>query len=97
MLPLAPPKVQVYSRGPAEFGVENLLICHASDFHPPDITVQLMKDGKELPEAMQTDLAFKQDWRFHVTKNAAFTPVRGEEYYCKVTHGQTVKNYAWGE
>lgn len=94
---LAPPKVQVYSRDPGEFGQENTLICHVSNFHPPDITIQLLKNGEELSGAKQTDLAFKQDWHFHLTKNAPFKPVAGENYLCRVTHGGTRKDYAWGE
>ncbi|KAG7236827.1 hypothetical protein INR49_000204 [Caranx melampygus] len=66
----SPPKVQVYSRNPGEFGKENTLICHVTNFHPPDISIQLMKDGQEIPNAMQTDLAFKQDWHFHLTKSS---------------------------
>ncbi|XP_047430797.1 beta-2-microglobulin-like [Mugil cephalus] len=90
-----PPKVQVYSRDPGEFGKENTLICHVSNFHPPDITIQLLKEGDELPNAQQTDLAFKQDWHFHLTKNAPFTPEAGQNYKCRVTHGTTTKDYAW--
>ncbi|XP_037318072.1 beta-2-microglobulin-like [Pungitius pungitius] len=90
-----PPKVQVYSHHPGEFDKENTLICHVSGFHPPDITIQLMKDNEEIPNAKQTDLAFKQGWRFVLTKNVAFTPMRGEKYSCKVTHGTTVRDYAW--
>ncbi|KAF1372655.1 hypothetical protein PFLUV_G00268160 [Perca fluviatilis] len=90
-----PPKVQVYSHNPGEFGKDNTLICHVTGFHPPDITIQVMKDGVELPNAKQTDLAFKQDWHFHLTKSVPFTPMDGEKYTCKVTHGSTVKDYAW--
>lgn len=97
MLTLAPPKVLVYSHNPGEFENENILICHVSGFHPPDITIQLMKDEVEIKGANQTDLAFKQNWHFHLTKTVAFTPSRGQKYSCKVTHGMTVKDYAWGE
>ncbi|XP_045927777.1 beta-2-microglobulin-like [Micropterus dolomieu] len=90
-----PPKVQVYSRNPGEYGKDNVLICHVSGFHPPDITIQLLKDGVELPGARQTDLAFKQDWRFHLTKNVDFTPVNGDKFVCKVTHGDKTNEYAW--
>ncbi|XP_076577829.1 beta-2-microglobulin [Chaetodon auriga] len=91
----SPPKVQVYSHEPGEFGKDNTLICHVSDFHPPDITIELLHDGVELPNAMQTDLAFKQGWRFHLTKSVAFTPEKGERYSCRVTHGTTRNDYAW--
>lgn len=56
-----------------------------------------MKDHKEMPSAMQTDLAFKRDWHFHLTKNVDFTPQDGDKYSCKVTHGLVSKDYAWGE
>ncbi|XP_067438426.1 beta-2-microglobulin [Thunnus thynnus] len=91
----SPPKVQVYSSKPGEFGMENTLICHVSGFHPPDISIQLMKNGVELPDAKQTDLAFKQDWHFHLTKSVAFSPLREDKYSCKVTHGASTKDYAW--
>ncbi|KAM4570153.1 beta-2-microglobulin [Odontesthes bonariensis] len=90
-----PPKVQLYSRDPGQFGKENTLICHVSNFHPPDITIELMEDGNVLPNHKQTDLAFKQDWHFHLTKSVPFTPVDGRKYSCKVTHGKTTKDYAW--
>ncbi|XP_040001420.1 beta-2-microglobulin-like [Xiphias gladius] len=91
----SPPKVQVYSFKPGEFGKENQLICHVSDFHPPDLSIQLLKDGEEIPNAKQSDLAFKDNWHFHLTKTVPFTPKDGENYGCRVTHGMTVKNYAW--
>ncbi|WP_205684497.1 hypothetical protein, partial [Acinetobacter baumannii] len=47
----SPPKTQVYSRNPGEYGKENVLICHVSDFHPPDITITLLKNGVEIPDA----------------------------------------------
>ncbi|XP_035479933.2 beta-2-microglobulin [Scophthalmus maximus] len=91
----SPPKVQLYSRDPGENGKDNTLICHVSDFHPPDITIQLMKDGVELPNAKLTDLSFKQNWQFHLTKSVPFLPNDGQMYSCKVTHGSNVKDYAW--
>ncbi|KAG9270440.1 beta-2-microglobulin-like [Astyanax mexicanus] len=56
----SPPKVQVYSRNPGEFGKDNVLICHVSGFHPPDITIDLLENGTPIPNAKQTDLAFEQ-------------------------------------
>ncbi|KAG7454465.1 hypothetical protein MATL_G00260050 [Megalops atlanticus] len=89
------PKVQVYSRNPGEFGKSNTLICHVSGFHPPDISITLLKDGVEIPNAKQTDLAFEQSWQFHLTKTVAFTPQKGETYTCRVRHIQDAKNYNW--
>nr|ACI66734.2 Beta-2-microglobulin precursor [Salmo salar] len=46
----SPPKVQVYSRNPGNFGDKNTLICHVTGFHPPDISIQLLKNGVEIPD-----------------------------------------------
>ncbi|XP_055762069.1 beta-2-microglobulin-like isoform X1 [Salvelinus fontinalis] len=89
------PKVQVYSRNPGEHGKDNTLICHVSAFHPPDISIQLLKNGVEIPDAKQTDLAFEQGWQFHLTKSVGFTPASGEEYTCRVRHLKNLKNYTW--
>ncbi|NP_001291125.1 beta-2-microglobulin-like precursor [Esox lucius] len=91
----SPPKVQVYSHNPGKYGQENTLICHVSGFHPPDIDIKLMKNGNEIPGAKQTDLAFEQGWRFHLTKSVAFTPNDGDDYSCKVRHLSTTKAYTW--
>uniref|UniRef100_A0A674A324 Beta-2-microglobulin n=1 Tax=Salmo trutta TaxID=8032 RepID=A0A674A324_SALTR len=93
----SPPKVQVYSRNPGEHGKDNTLICHVSGFHPPDISIQLLKNGVEIPDAKQTDLAFEQGWQFHLTKSVGFTPASGEEYTCRVRHLKNLKTYTWGE
>lgn len=89
------PKVQLYSRNPDEFGRENTLICHVSQFHPPDITIQLLQDGVELSGSEQTDLAFKPDWQFHLTRSVRFTPQAGTKFTCKVDHGGKVTDYNW--
>eukprot|EP00063_Salmo_salar_P068397 XP_014043232.1 PREDICTED: beta-2-microglobulin-like [Salmo salar] len=91
----SPPKVQVYSRNPGNFGDKNTLICHVSGFHPPDISIQLLKNGVEIPDAKQTDLAFEQGWQFHLTKSVGFTPDSGEEYTCRVRHLKNLKTYTW--
>lgn len=93
--PLAPPKVQVYSYSPGEFGKDNYLICHVSGFHPPDISIDLLVDGVNIPETQQTDLAFEQGWMFHLTKSAPFKPQKGKEYSCRVRHLQKTQNFAW--
>ncbi|XP_064198416.1 beta-2-microglobulin-like [Anguilla rostrata] len=90
------PKVQVYSRNPGMLGVRNKLICHVSGFHPPDIKIQLMENGQEIPNAVQTDLAFEQTWQFHLTRSVDFTPVEGKEYSCVVKHqNDPAKPYQW--
>nr|AGM34045.1 beta 2 microglobulin [Oplegnathus fasciatus]BAM36376.1 beta-2-microglobulin precursor [Oplegnathus fasciatus] len=91
----SPPKVQVYSRTPGKLGEANTFICHVSGFHPPEITIQLLKNGKEIPGARQTDLAFEEAWYYHLTKHVPFTPVKGEEFACRVTHMGMPKMYFW--
>lgn len=89
------PKVQVYTHFPGEYGKDNTLICYVSSFHPPDITIDLMKNGEVIPGAQQTDLAFEKGWQFHLTKSVAFKPQKGEEYTCKVRHMTNLNTYAW--
>ncbi|XP_020793897.1 beta-2-microglobulin-like [Boleophthalmus pectinirostris] len=91
----SPPKVQLYSRDPGLFGKGNVLICHVSQFHPPDITITLLKGDAPLDNAQQTDLAFKQDWHFHLTNSAPFTPESGVKFTCRVNHGGRVTDYVW--
>ncbi|XP_029016940.1 beta-2-microglobulin-like [Betta splendens] len=91
----SPPKIQVYSQGPGEYGKENVLICHVSKFHPPDVSIVLMKNGVEIPGTKQTDLSFGKDWHFYLTKHVKFTPNKGEEYTCKVTHGENTSSHYW--
>uniref|UniRef100_A0A3P9IE63 Beta-2-microglobulin n=1 Tax=Oryzias latipes TaxID=8090 RepID=A0A3P9IE63_ORYLA len=89
------PKVQVYSRLPGTLGKQNTLICHTSGFHPPEISIKLLKNGNELPGGGQTDLAFEESWHYHLTKHAPFTPEKGESYTCVVTHTTGTKTYTW--
>lgn len=89
------PMVQVYSRIPGEFGKPNTLICHVSGFHPPQITIELQKNGQEIPGATQTDLAFEKTWQYHLTKHVTFTPYQGEHYTCRVTHLGKSLLYIW--
>nr|AAH57435.1 Zgc:64161 [Danio rerio] len=90
-----PPKVQVYSRNPGEYDKDNTLICYVSGFHPPDITIELLKNGQPIEKTTQTDLAFEQGWFFHLTKFAAFKPRPGEVYTCQVRHLTETKTYTW--
>ncbi|GAA6090285.1 beta-2-microglobulin, like [Tachysurus ichikawai] len=91
----SPPKIQVYSHNPGVFDKENTLICHVSDFHPPDIEIQLLKNGVEIQGAEQTDLAFEKGWKFHLTRSVKFSPSSGENYSCKVRHLRNTKTITW--
>ncbi|XP_074554755.1 beta-2-microglobulin-like [Halichoeres trimaculatus] len=89
------PKVQLYSHQPGEFGQKNVLICHVSDFYPPNLKITLLKDDVEITRCNQTDLAFKSGWHFHLTKTADFTPQKGEQYTCRIEHGDSVNTFLW--
>ncbi|XP_056311819.1 beta-2-microglobulin [Danio aesculapii] len=89
------PKVHVYSHFPGEYGKPNTLICYVSSFHPPDISIELLKNGEVLPDTKQTDLAFEKGWQFHLTKSVAFTPEKGDEYACRVRHMKDTKKFSW--
>ncbi|KAM9307389.1 beta-2-microglobulin-like [Pholidichthys leucotaenia] len=91
----SPPKVTVYSEGPGEYGKENTIICQVSNFYPPDITIELLKNQETIPEAKQTDLVFGSDWHFRLLNYASFTPSNGDKYCCRVIHGGDAKEYAW--
>ncbi|XP_059861139.1 beta-2-microglobulin [Globicephala melas] len=80
-----PPKVQVYSRHPAENGKPNYLNCYVSGFHPPQIEIDLLKNGEKM-EVEQSDLSFSKDWSFYLLVHAEFTPNAVDEYSCRVKH-----------
>lgn len=89
------PKVQVYSRSPGFYGKPNMLLCHVSDFYPPEITIELLKGDNVLPGGKQTDLAFEENWSYHLTKHVPFTPNSGEHYSCRVTHLGRTQRFEW--
>ncbi|XP_042367449.1 beta-2-microglobulin-like [Plectropomus leopardus] len=90
-----PPKVQVYTREPGELGKTNTFICHVSGFHPPQISIKLLKNGQEMSGAKQTDLTFEENWHYHLTKFVRFTPKEGEAFACNVTHMENSRLYYW--
>lgn len=79
------PKVQVYSRHPAENGKPNYLNCYVYGFHPPQIEIDLLKNGEKM-KAEQTDLSFSKDWSFYLLVHTDFTPSTVDEYSCRVNH-----------
>ncbi|KAA0855357.1 hypothetical protein EYC92_26080 [Enterobacter hormaechei] len=89
------PKIQVYSHYPGEYGKENTLICYVSNFHPPDISIELLKNGEVIADAQQTDLAFEKGWQFHLTKSVSFKPEKSDEYSCRVKHMSDNKTIVW--
>ncbi|XP_047397351.1 beta-2-microglobulin [Sciurus carolinensis] len=84
------PKVQVYTRHPAENGKPNFLNCYVSGFHPPQIQIDLLKNGQKIEKVEQSDLSFSKDWSFYLLVHTEFTPNDKDEYACRVTH-ETLK------
>lgn len=89
--PADPPTVEVYTSHPEEFEKPNNLICHVTNFYPPIITIDLLKNGKEIPNANQTELAFDGTWFYYLTKYVPITPGKKDTYACRVTHKETAK------
>uniref|UniRef100_A0A8C5CT49 Beta-2-microglobulin n=1 Tax=Gadus morhua TaxID=8049 RepID=A0A8C5CT49_GADMO len=92
-----PPKVQVYTREPAEPGTGNSLICYLNNFQPPEVEVDLLENGVVIPGAVQSDLMFESQWQYHLTKRVPFIPREGARYACRVNHMGRTTNHAWGE
>ncbi|XP_077303464.1 beta-2-microglobulin-like [Lithobates pipiens] len=89
-----PPQVYVYTRHPVEYGKKNQLVCHCTNFHPPRIELELKEGNKEFPNCVQSDMTFKEDWAYYLTKHVDFIPQEGVDYSCNVRHNEgTVKTY----
>uniref|UniRef100_A0A8C9PYB8 Beta-2-microglobulin n=1 Tax=Spermophilus dauricus TaxID=99837 RepID=A0A8C9PYB8_SPEDA len=84
------PRIQVYTRHPAENGKPNFLNCYVSGFHPPQIQIDLLKNGQKIEKVEQSDLSFSKDWSFYLLVHTEFTPNDKDEYACRVTH-ETLK------
>ncbi|XP_076983860.1 beta-2-microglobulin [Tamandua tetradactyla] len=80
------PNIQVYSRHPAENGKPNFLNCYVSGFHPPQIDIELLKNGKKIEKVERSDLSFSKDWSFYLLVHTEFTPNNEDTYACRVTH-----------
>ncbi|XP_078508579.1 beta-2-microglobulin [Lissotriton helveticus] len=91
-----PPKVNMYTTGPLEEGKENTGVCLVRGFHPPDIKVAVLKNGEEIKNTQGTDMSFDNDWKYQWMKYFTFTYTSGDEYECRVAHGQSEpKVYKW--
>uniref|UniRef100_A0A8B9NXN2 Beta-2-microglobulin n=1 Tax=Apteryx owenii TaxID=8824 RepID=A0A8B9NXN2_APTOW len=80
------PKVQVYSRHPVVFGTRNILNCYVEGFHPPKISITLLKNGEPMQNVEYSDMSFSDNWTFQRLVYAPFTPNKDDEYTCKVDH-----------
>ncbi|XP_015268685.1 PREDICTED: beta-2-microglobulin-like, partial [Gekko japonicus] len=61
------------------------LQCYADRFHPPKISIELLRISKPM-ESQKSDLSFHQDWAFHLLVYAHITIDGKTEYACKVEH-----------
>ncbi|XP_077449638.1 beta-2-microglobulin-like [Stigmatopora argus] len=89
------PIVQVYTETAGFLGKNNILLCHVSNFQPPVIQVDLLRNGVTIQTANQSEMVFEVDWEYYLTKYVAFVPQKGESYACSVTHGGISRTFAW--
>ncbi|XP_078422991.1 beta-2-microglobulin-like [Cetorhinus maximus] len=85
------PNLQVYTYKPIKEGESNVLLCHAKDFSPPNIKLELLENGNVIPNANQSDLSFEADWSFKLTKFVEITPKSGVKYVCRMEHNGVSK------
>ncbi|KAB5567802.1 hypothetical protein PHYPO_G00237040 [Pangasianodon hypophthalmus] len=76
------PKIQVYSRNPGEYGKENTLICHVSDFHPPDIEIKLLKNVRRPSPGSQTckSPGLHSIWPLFISTLAVMIPLSDHQF-----------------
>nr|Q8AXA0.1 RecName: Full=Beta-2-microglobulin; Flags: Precursor [Raja eglanteria]AAN62852.1 beta-2 microglobulin [Raja eglanteria] len=82
----SPPQVVVYTYKPVVHGEKNTLLCHAKEFNPPNVELQLFEDGNVFSQANQTDLSFESNWKFKLTKFIELIPREDVEYSCHVMY-----------
>lgn len=89
----------MYSRHPSQNGKANILHCYTDGFHPPKITITLLKNGQPMPDVTASDLSFGTDWSFNRLVYAPFTPSSGDEYTCRVEHSALAQPLVvkWGK
>ncbi|XP_036040663.1 beta-2-microglobulin [Onychomys torridus] len=80
------PQVQVYTRHPPEDGKPNFLNCYVSQFHPPHIEIELLKNGEKIEKVEYSDLSFNKDWSFYLLAHTEFTPTAADQYACRISH-----------
>ncbi|OBS68400.1 hypothetical protein A6R68_03054 [Neotoma lepida] len=92
------PQVQVYTRHPPEDGKPNFLNCYVSQFHPPHIDIELLKNGEKIEKVEYSDLSFNKDWSFYLLAHTEFIPSSTDQYACRVTHTtlKEPKVVTWG-
>ncbi|XP_063268827.1 beta-2-microglobulin [Prinia subflava] len=91
------PKVEVYARSRAEEGKGNVFQCFVNGFHPPEIEVQLLKNGEPMPDVTYGDLSFNEKWQFQRLVYAPFIPTREDIFTCRVVHSSMAEPgiYRW--
>ncbi|NXD94556.1 B2MG protein, partial [Chaetorhynchus papuensis] len=92
------PKVEVYARSRAEEGVQNTLHCFVTGFHPPQIDIELLKNGKPISGVVYGDLSFNEKWQFQRLVHVPFTPTKDDIFVCRVAHSTMAEPriYRWG-
>ncbi|KAM4766159.1 beta-2-microglobulin [Cyanocitta cristata] len=92
-----PPKVEVYARSRAEEGKQNTLHCFVTGFHPPNIDIELLKNGEPISGVTYGDLSFNDKWQFQRLVYVPFIPTRGDTFACRVAHSTMTEPriYRW--
>lgn len=91
--------MQVYTRHPVENGKQNYLNCYVSQFHPPHVEIELLKNGQKIDKVELSDLSFSKDWSFYLLAHTEFVPNGNDRYACRVSHTtlKEPKVVNWGE
>ncbi|XP_072115055.1 beta-2-microglobulin-like [Mobula birostris] len=85
------PQVNVYTYKPIVTGEKNVLLCHAKEFSPPNIKLELLQDGAAIQNTKQSDISFEPNWKFKLTTYVEIFPKEGAQYACRVLHNGDTK------
>nr|CAD32269.2 novel protein similar to MHC class II alpha chain [Danio rerio] len=81
------PHSSVYPKDDVELGVQNSLICHATGFYPPSITISWKKNNNNVTESINlSQYRPRADGSFNIFSTLKFTPAEGDIYSCTVNH-----------
>ncbi|MBN3296854.1 HB2C protein, partial [Amia calva] len=80
------PTVWVGSSKPVGSKTPNVLVCYASGFYPPQITVSWLRNGEEVKGITSSEMLPGGDWTYQVHVYLETPTQSGEKYTCRVQH-----------